>query len=529
MPYPDEILERLAGAYPALTAALSAALRDRLMIPEIRAAVEGGRFPPADLLLELRAPGGGAAHVTVFSSPIAQAAVAEPSVLGPLRAHIVAHWDAWREWEAIENDTEALARMHVNHRMSPVRWLLSRHRDIGGFLAGHPLLIQASAAIVARLEEHSIASTTPLEEAVRAYFQQLLVGGPEPPIVVEFQDKPGGVHVGVKMVVTYQVPGVAGGAESRRAAFYIKTHQYGCGWDFNSTKPVDPKELLVYRILEYIGWGPKAWFFSDLPGSGGNEFYIAAEDVTFTPKIEKQKTLTLFEAMKARCNAAPRAPQYEDARRAFMAINLLSYILRLRDTIENPENVGRLTIQQGGRERLRWKVLDFRVAPATEAHLYLDQDIYLSFTMAYLVYPDEHADFLRAIFSGVHFNSANIALAADCMAELEIGRGRSRGVGRRMSFLEAVRRAHGEIQEYVRLHHASMGVDAGRVLADLTRYVSAIGANFIFLHAGLIRRQTVFEEADVRRSVARERAVAGRGDPEGGEDREPERKKLRAE
>lgn len=87
---------------------------------------------------------------------------------------------------------------------------------------------------------------TSLQEAATDYFKIYFARqNKKPEGDFEFSPKGAGDQIGGKMSVNFK--------EEKKLVYYIKTHQHGSNIRNSSAKPVDAKELLVYRILEKIG------------------------------------------------------------------------------------------------------------------------------------------------------------------------------------------------------------------------------------------------------------------------------------
>lgn len=59
--------------------------------------------------------------------------------------------------------------------------------------------------------------------------------------------------------------------------YYVKTHQGGVKFGRNVSSRVDPRELIVYKCLELIGYGASIdFFYNDYNGA---EFFIASKSL----------------------------------------------------------------------------------------------------------------------------------------------------------------------------------------------------------------------------------------------------------
>ena len=84
---------------------------------------------------------------------------------------------------------------------------------------------------------------------------------------MKFTKKLNGNQLGIKVNIIFS---------DKIMSYHVKTHQYGSKHnDSSCSKQIDPKELLVYRMLSYIGLIQESHFFYE----NSNEFYIATLDI----------------------------------------------------------------------------------------------------------------------------------------------------------------------------------------------------------------------------------------------------------
>ena len=103
-----------------------------------------------------------------------------------------------------------------------------------------------------------------IEEKIKEYFHNLNIGE-----ILDIKDNQDGVQL--KRVVTIR------SLNHNALNFYVKTHSRGLLRSPNksTSKPVDPIELITYKILEHSGYGTESHFFYD----DIKNFYIATKDV----------------------------------------------------------------------------------------------------------------------------------------------------------------------------------------------------------------------------------------------------------
>src|SRR3989338_6149158 len=426
MPYPDEIIATMTAKYH-LSESLRQQLHSGLLVAELRPLVEAGTFNPEDLLIRLALPDG--PYISVLSPIAVKRIIATPAELTSLREAAAANPAALREWDNIKQtleDLSALPRGRTIQRKRLAAEIGSKLAPLQEFILGHPVFNAEHFALSAQLFQYMNAITESIKLAARTYFEALLKRMGKEITDITFTPKRDGIQLGITMMITYMVP-EAGGAGAAAAAaksqmhritYYIKTHQNGSTSQASSIKPVDPKELFVYKVLEYTGYGPKAHFFFNPLSEGG--FFIATQDLAFTKIMDKRKNFTFFDDVKAKYNATPEDPAHDEARQAIICLDILTRILRLRDTTTNPGNFGHVTVASLGKERSKWKLLDFSVIE--DAEFYLNPRIFEGFQAGNGVFNYDYAEFLRHSFRNPAYEGKKMAMADQIMAELHKGR-----------------------------------------------------------------------------------------------------------
>lgn len=157
--------------------------------------------------------------------------------------------------------------------------------------------------------------------------------------------------------------------------FHVKSHQEFCSKSdpfyiaitSDGTGQVDFKELFMYKVLEYIGYGPKTHFIidKDISQSRVEEgILIATEELGYTEKIErKSKVFETFGEIRRELSSTLIESIDEATKRDIIAIDMLSRAFLLEDVMVNQGNFGRVTASmlfEPPRLSIKWKVVDFR-------------------------------------------------------------------------------------------------------------------------------------------------------------------------
>ncbi len=196
---------------------------------------------------------------------------------------------------------------------------------------------------------------------------------------VQFFPKLSGVQLGTRARVS--LPG------GEVLIYYIKTHSGGKNSSFSSAaKSIDPRELLVYKVLEHLGVGCETHFFH----RSFEDVFIATLDAghaegssfsTFQHATGTHETLrepihdhTLWGSLHSQLSCHKDFRVIEDniqsnhiAQNFLMqvaSLDVISRILRLHDLLSNADNFG-FCISPTGTPFL--KVLDFRLTDDTDA------------------------------------------------------------------------------------------------------------------------------------------------------------------
>jgi len=209
-----------------------------------------------------------------------------------------------------------------------------------------------------------------LETIVVQYFSSCFPGS-----TVECEDKAGGVQLGTQVSV------VLLGGEKRK--YHVKTHSAGRLFSKSSAaKPVNPQELMVYKVLEYLGIGCETHFLqrsiedvyiatldaghegsfsvfekaTGTLGAAGDEAYGQILWGAALQTINPTSSLNDWNAIETVVQSDVIAQNFL---LQFASLDMLSRFLRLHDLLNNPDNFGFLTTEAG---MPFLKVIDFRVA-----------------------------------------------------------------------------------------------------------------------------------------------------------------------
>lgn len=199
---------------------------------------------------------------------------------------------------------------------------------------------------------------------------------------ITFRDKVGGVQLGAQVYVVLDT-----GQELR---YHIKTHASGRLMSNSSApKPVEPRELLVYKCLEYLGLGCETAFMhrslEDVfiatldAGTGDGASFVLFEKVASGIAVDHVSGETVWGSLYSSlnhglpCANIEAAIEHDAISQEFLlqisTLDLLSRIFRLQDLLNNAENFG---FRLSNAEKSCLRVLDFRVD--NESNFRLDRD-----------------------------------------------------------------------------------------------------------------------------------------------------------
>ena len=191
---------------------------------------------------------------------------------------------------------------------------------------------------------------------------------------IQFFPKTNGVQLGARARL------VLGSGENR--LYHVKTHAAGTLSSSSlAAKPVDPGELLVYKILEMTGFGCESLFFQrnvadsyiatlDAGHDGSFDLFQKAAGSCNRPGDEVYgKTLwgcldMINPILELNCWESVEAAVHDDATaQRFLSnlasLDMISRIFRLHDLLNNFDNFGFRTSASG---QFVLKIIDFRLA-----------------------------------------------------------------------------------------------------------------------------------------------------------------------
>jgi hypothetical protein len=155
--------------------------------------------------------------------------------------------------------------------------------------------------------------------------------------------------------------------------FHAKSHQEFCSKSdpiygmqtSNGLGLADLKELFMYKVLEKIGYGPKAEFLvdGDLAQTGvGEGIMIITQDSSYTKRSSlEQKSFKTFGEIKNEIASTPSEAIAVETKRDIITIDVLSRVFLLEDIMVNDGNFGIVEVSQKGSEetKSKWKIVDF--------------------------------------------------------------------------------------------------------------------------------------------------------------------------
>lgn len=214
-------------------------------------------------------------------------------------------------------------------------------------------------ALLTRLSSIMNASAEALKSSAIEYFKRLYPMS-DPNKDFAFSNKKSGDQVGQTLRISYHDED----KKQREVFYYIKTHQNGSSSrDGSSAGDVDLKELFVYKMLEKMGIGPKAHFFST-PFSTQNGFYIATRGFPFSKSMEKQKDKFFY--IYSQFEHKNKLDEVKDLTtipvdgaiiHELTKIDIVSRVFKLIDVATNAGNFGFAC--RG--DKMKCKIIDFRV------------------------------------------------------------------------------------------------------------------------------------------------------------------------
>jgi hypothetical protein len=476
MTYPDEIIVTITEQF-GLLELHQRQLRETLMAEGIQTAIDAD-FDPANLIILLETP----AYISVLSPAAAQQIVANPMLLEELRELAAANSEAWTAWNEIKSEIQEIHNLPP--RQNKFKVTLTRelypklisfsNGELAEFLRTHFIMKEELRIISQSLAQYLNILAEPIQESATIYFTALFERMGRTISEIRFTPKRSGVQLGTTMAIEY-----TDDDKPQIITYYIKTHQHGSTSQVSSVKPIDLKEIFIYKVLEYIGYGPKTHFFFNPLSSGG--FFIATQDAAFTKVSGKEKVFEMFDEIVDNYERTHASTDHNVARRNIIALDILSRILRISDTTTNPGNYGRVTVNG---ERTKWKLLDFRVQSEPDI-TYLRREIFEDFRIGNGVFNYDAREFFRGVFRVSATERRKFSMAHEIIKEFREGKPCQSRENKKMPLSDAIKRAFDEIRDYVTGHGDSLRLDRNAALNDLARYFEAIKQNFGILAKGI--------------------------------------------
>lgn len=412
----------------------------------------------------------GEAYPYIISPNLAQEVATDPQLIPKLNLLASEFPKEIKQWDDIKTRIQEIHNLpHSKFTQRKIRSLEIGH-EIGGILnfLSNPFMHKEYFFVTSVIFQYINAQVKPLEEAARKYFQQLFEHQEKRILNITFSSKTGGNQVGEKMHIAFQT---ADSERKQQITYYIKTHQYGSTSQHSSSKPVDLKELFIYKVFEYIGVGQKIHFFFNPLSLGG--FYIASQDAEYTKNPDKAKLFHTYEQTRdtIQTNATEVTIQ------GLASLDMLARIFRLRDVTTNPANFGRVLVNT---TKQKWKILDFIIDTFAS---YGYDNIFEGFRQGNGAY--NYEGYLRHIVKDRDaIERMQTAMQVIDMLEggvLRVGQGGKR----KLPFFEAIDKAFDEIVVFSQQNEKEIGINLALALGDLEQYRTNVKENFADLARGV--------------------------------------------
>jgi hypothetical protein len=298
----------------------------------------------------------------------------------------------------------------------------------------------------------------------------------------EFEEKTeeAGKYFGGNAIFTYQPHDAS--KPPQEIKFFVKGHQnfeMESNKRTNSTKDPkapDMKEILVYKILEHIGFGPKMHYFINPTARHG--LFVATQDSKFTKSPEaKNKLFSTADKVQELAQEPSLADEVE-----LTALDIITRSLVLKDL--HMKNYGRVDIfpieGSDTQEKHKWKLFDFLVLGSAQLDEY---DVHREIGENFVTirnHPDPRFTTSSGL-AGSILRSENLAAHRPQIANtaLSILEGQRRGEGSpEMSFDDAVRASYNEVVNFIEREGETLGINVGEASSDLARYCGAVTQNY---------------------------------------------------
>ena len=364
--------------------------------------------------------------------------------------------EKWNTIRTAISQIEQLPASHLSERKIRSLEISTQIDELGPFFEKYPLLLKdyfKTSKILFRLIN---SQEKPIENAAKIYFEKLFAENNIKIQKINFSSKPGGIQLGRKMLIEYSKENPQ---EIRKITYFIKTHQFGSKSGQCSTRPIDPKEIFVYKMLEYIGLGPKAHFFFNLLSQGG--LYIATQDAGYSKSSEKQKAkqFKTYELLKKELQNPPT----QEVMKCLTQADIISRIFSLRDVTINDTNFGLVQTH----EKNKCKIVDFRIE-TQNSYEYID--IFKGYLDGNGLF--NYCDELLIYILKTRSKIDRVRTADEILKELASG-------GKRLPLASALEKACKETVEYFNANNTLLGKGlTDDPKEDFNMYVKSIQTNF---------------------------------------------------
>jgi hypothetical protein len=220
----------------------------------------------------------------------------------------------------------------------------SKKRILDNIRKKYKTLTEISLSIRDKLDE---LPNIMIESKIREYFEGMNIGK-----ILSIDNNQDGVQL--KRIVTVKPL-----LSELPLKWYVKTHAGGLLQDTkkSTSKPVDPIELLTYKILEHSGYGTEAHFFYD----DARNFYIGTKDVASysdTQSVRDYPTFLTKDKSNFTKEIMERYTKEEENQiiQGLMTSDILSRVLCLTDILTQDGNI--VFIQN--KDNWQLKIIDFR-------------------------------------------------------------------------------------------------------------------------------------------------------------------------
>ncbi len=455
---PDDKLMQLLSVYKAVEKVLNFALSQIIVWLDIN---ESLPFP------------------YIFSEDNVITLLTQQDQIPVFRQYLMDHPKTVQHWERIKQVMTELRLLPT----SQVRQKKMRAVDINASLLRDPLFSFIKGSLILTSEQLNISQVlfqyqnvapAAIEKAATEYFKQLFVLNGKRITNIEFTAKQAGDQLGRIMTIAY----LDSLNIAHKITYYIKTHQYGSKSNASRLGAPDPKELLVYKVLEFTGYGPKVHFLLNHMSQGG--LYIASQDASFSNDPDKDKQFTVYDSLKETYNQHDPSIVSLEAQKAFSRLDIFARIFHLTDVATNPGNFGQVIIYHESQTREKWKLIDFRVE-TKDAYSYHN-------IMEGFISGNGMFNYIGTMGKLLRDRPLceRVTIARLVMQELASGRPRRDGITRKMPLKLAIRNAHSNIITFIQNNAMLLQLEASdNTTRDLDRYVEGIIQSYEQLAQGI--------------------------------------------